>query len=184
MLFILQLIKEIYKMEKITKTNTIQLKWYHCVIIYVIANFIGFLPAGYNGDEAFYNSFSQPSVAPPDWIFAPMWFFLNVTSLIGLYKIMNGKEDYKYKNSIFWLEIIGWVFYAIFTTLYFGLKSPILGAVDTVLGLFVVIVVCIKTLKKSKVQFLYFLPRLLWLILASYVSLWVAINNKDIFFNF
>jgi translocator protein len=159
-------------------------KWYHCVIIYIVANVIGFLPAGYNGDEAFYNSFSQPSVAPPDWIFAPMWFFLNVTSLIGLYKVMNGKYDQSVKKSIFRLEIIGWVLYAIFTILYFGMKSPILGAVDTVLGLVLVIIVCFKTFKAAKIPFYYFFPRLLWLILASYVSVWVAIKNKDVFFNF
>lgn len=158
-------------------------KWYHCVAIYIIANVIGFLPAGYNGDEAFYNSFIQPKVAPPDWIFAPMWFFLNVTSLIGLYKVMKANSDLSFKNQIFWLEIFGWVFYAIFTFLYFYLKSPILGAIDTVLGLIIVIIVCFKTYQKAKISFFFFLPRLLWLLLASYVSVWVALNNKDVFFN-
>lgn len=171
-------------MEKIKETKTIQLKWYHCVIIYIVANAVSFLAAGYNGDEAFYNNFSQPSVAPPDWIFAPMWFFLNVTSLIGLYKVMNGNQGVEYKRSIFWLEMVGWIFFAIFTFLYFYLKSPILGAIDTVLGLIIVIVVCAKTFKNSKVPFFYFLPRLLWLLLASHVSVWIAFNNKDVFFNF
>lgn len=155
------------------------IKWYHCIIIYVVANTISFIPAGYNGDEAFYNSFSQPAIAPPDWLFAPMWFFLNVTSLIGLYKVINGKTDTTFKNEIFWLEIWGWIFYTIFTFLYFYLKSPILGAVDTVLGLLIIMIVCKKTLSKAKIPFYYFLPRLLWLILASYVSVWVALNNTD-----
>lgn len=149
-------------MEQITRTKATPFKWYHCVIIYIVANALSFLAAGYNGNEAFYNSFSQPAIAPPDWIFAPMWFFLNVTSLIGLYKVVNGNQDLAFKRSIFWLEMIGWIFYAVFTFLYFGLKSPILGALDTILGLIIVVIVCLKTYKRSKVPFLYFLPRLLW----------------------
>jgi translocator protein len=170
-------------MEQVTKKNSSKFKWYYCVIIYLVANVIGFIPAGYNGDEAFYNNFTQPNIAPPDWIFAPMWLFLNVTSLIGLYKIMNDNQEITFKKSIFKLEMMGWVFYAIFTILYFGMKSPILGAIDTVMGLIVVIIVCLKTYKNHKIPFFYFFPRLLWLILASYVSVWVAVKNNDVFFN-
>lgn len=171
-------------MEQINQNKVSAFEWYYCVIIYVLANFLSFIVAGFNGNEAFYNNFLQPSVAPPDWLFPPMWFFLNVTSLIGLYKIMNGEEETSFKKSIFRLEISGWVLYAIFTGLYFGLKSPILGTIDTVLGLIVIIIVCYKTYERTKTPFLFFLPRLLWLILASYVSVWIAINNKDVFFNF
>jgi translocator protein len=158
-------------------------RWYHCILIYIIANAISLLPAGYNGDEVFYNSFIQPAVAPADWIFAPMWFILNVTSLIGLYFIMNGNYDEAFKKSIYSLEIIGWILYALFSLLYFGLKSPILGALDTALGLIAVVLVCLKTFKSAKVPFYLFLLRLLWLVLATYVSVWVALKNTDSFLN-
>lgn len=160
-----------------------KMKWWHCLIIYTIANIIGFIPAGYNGDEAFYNSFIQPSVAPPDWIFAPMWLFLNITSLVGLYTISNLPIDTKGRKSIIVLEYIAWFLYAIFTFLYFYLKSPILGSIDTFLGLIVAIIVVLMSYKISKRSFWNFIPRLLWLILASYVSIWVALYNRDIFLN-
>ncbi|WP_158859812.1 tryptophan-rich sensory protein [Lunatibacter salilacus] len=65
------------------------MKWWHCLIIFVVANIISVVPAGFNGDEAFYNNFLQPDGAPPEWLFPPMWLFLNITSLIGLYTISN-----------------------------------------------------------------------------------------------
>jgi translocator protein len=163
--------------------NQNRMKWWHCVIIYIVANVIALLPAGFNGNEAFYNSFLQPSIAPPDWLFAPMWFFLNITSLIGLYKIVNLPLDTKYRKEIIRLEIVSWIVYCTFTFLYFYLKSPILGAIDTFLGLVVTIPVVKMSYDISKVAFWNFLPRLLWLILASYVSIWIALHNKDIFLN-
>ncbi len=175
-------------MESITQTvrlenQTKKMKWWHCVIIFLVANIVSFIPAGYNGDEAFYNNFVQPNIAPPDWLFAPMWFFLNVTSLIGLYTISNLPTNTKNRRVIIILEYVAWVLFAIFTFLYFYLKSPILGAIDTILGLTVVIIVVSLSYKVSKKSFWCFMFRLLWLILASYVSVWVALNNKDIFMN-
>jgi translocator protein len=175
-------------MEKIIETVTLEnqtkkMKWWHCLIIFLVANIVSFIPAGYNGDEAFYNNFIQPSIAPPDWLFAPMWFFLNITSLIGLYTIANLPTNTKNRRLIIILEYIAWVLFAIFTFLYFYLKSPILGAIDTVLGLIFAIVIVGLSYKVSKKSFWCFTFRLLWLVLASYVSVWVALNNKDIFMN-
>lgn len=177
-----------FNMENITQNTNIEnqsqrMKWWHCLIIFLVANIISFIPAGYNGDEAFYNNFIQPAIAPPDWLFAPMWLFLNITSLIGLYTITNLPVNAKNRRLVIVLEYIGWVLFAIFTFLYFYLKSPILGAVDTVLGLIVALIVVALSYRISKKSFWCFLPRLLWLILASFVSVWVALNNKDIFMN-
>ncbi len=160
-----------------------QMKWWHCLAIFLVANIVSFIPAGYNGDEAFYNNFVQPSIAPPDWLFAPMWLFLNITSLIGLYSVANLPAHTKNRHSIIVLEYTAWVLFSIFTFLYFFLKSPILGAVDTLLGLIVVVVVVVKSYGASKTAFWCFMFRALWLILASYVSVWVALRNKDIFMN-
>lgn len=156
-----------------------KMKWWHCLLIFLVANILSFIPAGYNGDEAFYNNFLQPAAAPPDWLFAPMWLFLNITSLIGLYIIANRTEKTKNRLAVLILEYVGWFLFTIFTFLYFYLKSPILGAVDTVLGLIVVFMVVVLSYPISKKSFWYFFPRLLWLLLAAYVSVWVALHNYD-----
>ena len=170
--------------QKVTLENrSKKMRWWHCLIIFLVANIVSFIPAGYNGDEAFYNNFIQPSIAPPDWLFAPVWLFLNITSLIGLYTVANLPVDTKNRRTIIVLEYTAWVLFAIFTFLYFYLKSPILGAIDTVLGLVVVIIVVTITYNVSKKSFWCFMFRLLWLVLAGYVSVWVALYNKDIFMN-
>ncbi len=158
-----------------------KMKWWHCLIIYVVANGISLIPAGFNGDEAFYNNFEQPGLAPPDWMFAPVWFINNVTSLIGLYTIVNLPADTHRRSSVIWAEGISWVLYATFAILYFGMKSPVLGAVNTAIGLLLTILSVAWSYRISRKAAWMFAPRLAWLLLATYVSAWIALKNRDIF---
>jgi tryptophan-rich sensory protein len=73
------------------------------------------------------------------------------------------------------------VLFAAFTTLYFLLHSPVLGAVDTIAGLVVGLVslACASQLDRAAAGFI--LLRVLWLVLASYVSVYIALSNQDPF---
>lgn len=157
-------------------------QWWHAAIIFVVANAISVAPAGYNGEEAFYNNFVQPALAPPDWAFAPAWLFNNVTSLYALWRIANRPATTPGRDTFIRLEAVNWVLFAFFTLLYFGLKSPILGGVDTVLGLIATGLSLFVSCRIDRIAALNILPRFLWLILATYVSVYVALYNRDVFF--
>lgn len=73
--------------------------------------------------------------------------------------------------------------FAVFTLLYFGLKSPILGAVDTVLGLVATSLSLVVSYRIDRTAALNILPRFLWLILATYVSVYVTLHNRDEYFD-
>jgi translocator protein len=156
--------------------------WWHALVIFLIANLVSALPVGYGGDKIFYNNFEQPQFSPPDWLFAPMWLFLNVTSLIALSIVANLPERSIRRRTFLIIEGVGWVLFAIFTTLYFWMRSPILGALDTVAGLvvgFASLACCVGISQRA--AFLILL-RIIWLCLASYVSVYVAFHNADDFF--
>lgn len=165
------------------RSSTHLFRWWHAAIIFVVANALSAAPAGYNGDEAFYNNFIQPALAPPDWAFAPAWLFNNITSLYALWRIANLSPNQEGRRTFLWLEGVNWVLFALFTALYFGLKSPILGAVDTVLGLILTGASLFVSYRIDRVSALNILPRFLWLLLASYVSVYVALYNKDLLFD-
>ncbi len=153
-----------------------------CVSVFLAANFISVISAGFTGDKAFYDSFRQPAIAPPGWLFAPMWLFLNIMSLIALYRIANLAPS-RNRRIFLMSETLGWVLFAIFATLYFGLRSPILAAVDTVacLGAAMISVIAAWTLDRTASLLVGL--RLLWLLLASYVSTQIALTNVDQFFS-
>jgi translocator protein len=158
--------------------NSKPFRWWYAFIIFLLANLLSAIPAGYNGDKAFYNNFHQPAIAPPSWLFAPMWLFLNVTSLISMYRVANLPSSAA-RTRFLISEAIGWVLFSAFTTLYFLMKSPVLGAVDTVLGLLIAMYSIAQVKQLDQRATLYICLRLAWLCLASYVSVWVALNNTD-----
>ena len=88
-------------------------RWWHAALVFVVANALSVLPAGFNGDEAFYNAFRLPAVAPPDWLFAPMWLVLNLTSLVALARVANAPERTWAHTAVLWLESLGWVLFAV-----------------------------------------------------------------------
>lgn len=158
-------------------------RWWHAAIIFVVANAISIAPAGFNGNEVFYNQFVQPAIAPPDWLFPPAWLFNNLTSLYALAIVANLPKATPHRRTILILEAINWTMFAFFTLLYFGLKSPILGAIDTVLsGVLtgISLVLCFRVDKRAGWGIV---PRFAWLLLASYVSVYIALHNQDLFFS-
>ena len=152
--------------------------WWYAVLIFVVANVISAVPAGLFGDSEFYNTLRKPSVSPPDWLFPPMWLVLNVTSLVALVLVANQPPETPNRTLFLWSEAVGWITFAAFTGLYFGLRSPTLGAVDTVIGLLAAGVSLYAASTIAAVPALLILPRLLWLLLASYVSVAVVLMNR------
>lgn len=156
-------------------------RWWHALLILLVANVVSALPVGYAGDKIFYNSFARPALSPPDWSFAPVWLALNITSLIALYRIANSPSS-KCRSWFLISETIGWILFAAFTTVYFLLRSPLLGAIDTVLGLAVAFVSVVLAFRIDRTAAFLIGLRVAWLLLASYVSVWIALNNFDQFF--
>ncbi|GAB4402654.1 MAG: hypothetical protein OHK0039_00930 [Bacteroidia bacterium] len=99
--------------------------------------------------------------------------------MIALYRIARLPDRSRTRRAVLWLEGISWALFAIFSLLYFGLKSPILGAVDTLAGLLATGASVWFSVRLDFRATLLLQPRLLWLLLATYVSAYVALANAD-----
>ncbi|MEA5410327.1 TspO/MBR family protein [Synechococcus sp. BA-120 BA3] len=159
-------------------------RWWHGAAILVAANAVSFWPAGVLGDAAFYTSFRLPPYAPPDGLFAPLWLVLNITSLVALARVANLEpEEAAGRRRILVLvsEGVGWLLFAVFTTFFFWLHSPVLAAADTVAGLLVAVVSVAAAASLDRPAAGLIGLRLLWLLLASAVAVSVALHNPDPF---
>ena len=156
------------------------------MLIFVVANAVSAIPAGLLGDDAFYNRLRKPPGSPPDWAYPPVWFVLNVTSLIALWLVANcgaaGERLAGTRTAFLWSEAAGWIAFAAFTGLFFGLRSPALGAADTLAGLLIAAfsAACVWRLVPACGwwPFWLILPRAGWLAWAGYVSAAVAWLNR------
>lgn len=79
------------------------------------------------------------------------------------------------------LEGVGWVLFASFSPLYFGLRSPVLGVAVTVASLGTTAGSVAVTARLDRRAAWALSPRLLWVAYASYVSTVSAARSPDEF---
>lgn len=156
-------------------------RWWHAAVLGGAANLASALPAGYNGDDEFYRDLSTPPGSPPSWAFAPAWAVNNVLTLVSNLRVANLAATTPGRREALVSEGISWGLFAAFSSVYFGLRSPVLGAVDTVAGLAVTAHGVRATARVDRTAAWLLAPRLVWLAYASYVSTATAIANPDPF---
>jgi tryptophan-rich sensory protein len=191
-------------MTTIDNKSAKQWRWYHVAMFYVGIQALSFALgkiAQRNGGQnnpklgesiignidnnAFYNRLKQPIFAPPDWVFAPVWTINNALCLWGLLRVLNMPKGTPGRDSFLALQAAVWFCFATFNAVYFGLRSPINGAISTKLGLVGTIAsmyVAVRKLKDTRTALSQstILP---WLILASATATTVAAWNNDDFYN-
>jgi benzodiazapine receptor len=156
-------------------------RWWHAAAVGLTANAASALPAGVNGDSSFYEDLETPPGAPPGWLFPPVWAFNNATTLWSSLRIANLPSGTPGRATVLVLEGVDWALFASFSALYFGLRSPVLGATVTVASLGVTAASVVVTARLDRRAAWALSPRLLWLAHASYVSTVSAAHNRDKF---
>lgn len=140
---------------------------------------------GNPANDEYYNGLRQPVFAPPDWAFAPVWTVNNALGIWGLLWVLNLPAGRAGRRSFLALQAGFWVCFTLFNPLYFGLRSPILGAVDTDLSLVLTVAseyAALATLKDGKAA-LSLVTVLPWLVVASATATTVAVWNRDDLFD-
>ncbi len=191
--------------HKTTEENsTIKWRWYHGVLFYAGVQAVSFglgklvqtvaqkskpqLTEQIAGNSAyfeFYNELTQPVFAPPDWSFAPAWTLNNALMIWGLVRVLNMPQEKTGRDEFLAWQTAFWITFVIFNPLFFGLRSPILGAIDTNISLALTAggtAVAWSKLKDSPTVVLQS-PTLLWLVLAAGAATTIAVWNKDEFFD-
>jgi len=124
-----------------------------------------------------YASLNRPDFAPPNWIFGPVWTTLYLLMGISLYLIW--KHGWENKNVKIAVYVFGiqLILNVIWSVLFFGLQSPLLGMIGIVL-LWIAIAVNIYFFYKVDRNSAYLLvPYIVWVSIASYLNYSILIMN-------
>lgn len=140
---------------------------------------------GNAANDAFYNRLIQPVFAPPDWVFAQVWTINNLLCLWGLLRVLNMPTGRAGRSEFLWLQGTVWLAFAAFNGLYFGLRSPINGAISTNIGFAATVAsmyVALFRLRDGRAALSQstILP---WLVLATATANTVAAWNHDEFYD-
>ena len=171
-------------------------RWYHGLIAYaateVISYGLGKLAERSTGNKTdreaqdpFYEGLKQPAYAPPGPAFPIVWAVNNTARVSGLVRVLNKPASAPGRSAYLVLQGASLLNYASFNAAYFGFRSPRLGAAMSVADLGLAAAsgyVALKNLEDPKVaaSLSTLIP---WLVLASAVSVPVAVWNEDRFFD-
>lgn len=125
--------------------------------------------------SVWYYNLTKPPLAPPDWIFPPVWSILYFSMLVALLLYLfkpaqNKKSGYIY----FAVQLILNLLWAI---VFFYLKNMFLALIVIIL-LDIFVILTIKSFYKvSKISGLILIPDLIWILFATYLNIGYLVLN-------
>lgn len=125
--------------------------------------------------SVWYYNLTKPPLAPPDWIFPPVWSILYFSMLVALLLYLfktaqNKKSGYIYFIAQLFLNLL-------WAPVFFYLKNMFLALIVIIL-LDIFVILTIKSFYKvSKISGLILMPYLLWILFATYLNIGYLVLN-------
>ena len=123
-----------------------------------------------------FNSLNKPFLAPPDWLFTPVWIVLYIMIAASFFLFLNGgitKE--KRIPLVFFLSQLS--LNLAWSPVFFGMQN-ITGAFIIIIFMYIFLILTIITFfKHSKTASLLLIPYLLWISFAAYLNFGYLVLN-------
>ena len=124
-----------------------------------------------------YQFLHKPFFSPPNWLFGPVWTVLYACMGIALYLVWSKGSRKKTVNTAIQLFLVQLGFNFLWSLLFFGLRSPILGLADIFLLLTFIVFTMRAFLPLSKTAFYLLVPYLAWVSFATLLNLAIVLLN-------
>lgn len=127
--------------------------------------------------QNWYAYLDKPSFAPPNWLFAPAWTTLYLLMGISFYLIWKQgwhKKKVRQAGQYFLAQLL---VNFLWSPLFFGLKSPVLGLISILIMWILIIVTIYKFYYLSKIAAYLLIPYLLWVSFATILNAFILMLN-------
>ncbi len=146
------------------------------IVVCQVAGAIGSIFT-FSSIPTWYATINKPSFTPPNWLFGPVWITLYTLMGVSLYLIWNkGLKNKEVKSSLF-IFSAQLVLNALWSILFFGLKSPFYAFVEIIILWIAIAVTIFKFYKISKNAGLVLLSYIIWVSIALTLNFYVWILN-------
>ena len=134
----------------------------------ILAAFIGSMASAAAGTDVWYLTLNKSQLNPPSYIFGLVWPILYILMMVSAFL------TYRKVFSVFLIQLI---FNAAWSWLFFRFQMPLVALFDIYILIIINIYLLYLMYKESKIGFLLFIPYVLWISFASYLNLFIVINN-------
>ena len=148
--------------------NSCRVRRLTLIVAVIIAAAIGSMASTSTGTDSWYLSLNKSELNPPSYVFGIVWPILYLFMMVSAFLA---------HKKIFSLFIVQLFFNAIWSWLFFRFQMPLVALLDIYLLIVINIYILNLMYKESKLAFFLFVPYVLWISFASYLNLFIVINN-------
>lgn len=145
----------------------------------IVCELVGLLgtPFTINSIPTWYATLNKPFFSPPNWIFGPVWTLLYFLMGVSFYLILKKgwkKKPVKNATKFFIAQL---VVNFLWSPIFFGLRSPLLGLITIVLMWILIVLTIKKFYPLSKLAAYLLIPYLLWVSFATILNASILFLN-------
>ncbi len=123
-----------------------------------------------------YPTLEKSTLTPPDLVFPIMWGILYVLMGVSIGLVYDERST-PWRRKLLWLFGVQLFLNVTWNLLFFYMQNPMLGLVNLLALDILAIFYFFIAWQKKRSAALFFLPYLLWICFASYLNLYILLNN-------
>ncbi len=140
-----------------------------CIAIPQLAGGVGALFTSAN-IPTWYASLARPDLAPPNWVFGPVWTILFLLMGIALFIVWRRGQEKEWVSGALALFATQLVLNVLWSILFFGLRSPGLALIEIGVLWLAILATIFSFSQLAKTAGLLLVPYLLWVSFAAYLN--------------
>ena len=148
--------------------NSCRVRRFTLIVAVILAAAIGSMASTSAGTDSWYLLLEKSDLNPPSYVFGIVWPILYVLMMISAFL------SYQKVFSIFIIQLF---FNAAWSWLFFRFQMPLIALLDIYLLIALNIYILNLMYKENKLAFFLFIPYVVWISFASYLNLFIVINN-------
>ena len=133
-----------------------------------LALVLGGLASSNTSTDVWYQSLNKSDLNPPGFVFGIVWPILYILMSISAYR------TFSETGRIFFIQL---VFNTAWSWMFFAFHMPFLALLNIWMLIYWNISLAFKMIKIDKLSAILYSPYVIWLIFASYLNLFIVINN-------
>ncbi|MDC0420641.1 tryptophan-rich sensory protein [Gammaproteobacteria bacterium] len=133
-----------------------------------MALILGGLSSSDTPNDLWYQELNKSSLNPPGYIFGIVWPILYILMSISAFRTFSETRK---------LFLIQLFFNAIWSWLFFAFHMPVVALLNIWILIALNIKLFVKMLRLDSISGILFIPYIVWLCFASYLNLFIVLNN-------
>ena len=148
--------------------NSCRVRRFTLIVAVILAAAIGSMASTSASTDSWYLLLNKSELNPPSYVFGIVWPILYILMMISAFL------SYQKVFSIFIIQLF---FNAAWSWLFFRFQMPLIALLDIYLLIALNIYILNLMYKENKLAFILFIPYVFWISFASYLNLFIVINN-------